>query len=138
MGMLDNVLGQVLGSNKDNATALKLLQSLVSQQGGMAEVFKKLQAGGLGPALASWVGQNDNQAVSADAMANALGGDLLSKIANQAGVNNTEASTLLAQYLPNMINQLTPHGDAAEAAKFDLSDGLDMKDLTALASQFFK
>lgn len=138
MGMLDNVLGQVLGSNKDNATALKLLQSLVSQQGGMAEVFKKLQAGGLGPALASWVGQNDNQAVSADAMANALGGDLLSKIANQAGVNNTEASSLLAQYLPNMINQLTPHGDATEAAKFDLSDGLDMKDLTALASQFFK
>ena len=138
MGMLDSVLGQVLGSNKDNAIALKLLQSLVSQQGGMAGVFKKLQAGGLGPALASWVGQNDNQTVSADAVANALGSDLLSKIANNAGVNNTEASTLLAQYLPNMINQLTPHGTAEEAAKFDLSDGLDMKDLTALANQFFK
>ncbi|MBR7001730.1 MAG: DUF937 domain-containing protein [Neisseriaceae bacterium] len=138
MGMLDNVLGQVLGGNKDNAMALKLLQNLVSQQGGITEVFKKLQAGGLGPALASWVGNGDNQAVSADAISNALGADLLSKISGQAGVNNTEASSLLAQYLPNIINQLTPHGKAEDAAKFDLSDGVDMNDIAALASKFLK
>ena len=142
MGMLDSVLGQVagqiLGGGKDNALTMKLLQGLMAQSGGMSGLFQKLQAGGLGHALASWVGKGDNQAVSADAMANALGADLLGQAANHAGVNNTEASTLLAQYLPNIINNLTPSGNANEANGFDLSDGLDMKDLAALAGKFMK
>lgn len=142
MGMLDSVLGQVagqiLGGGKDNALTMKLLQGLMAQSGGMAGLFQKLQEGGLAPALASWVGKGDNQSVSADAMANALGADLLGSAAHHAGVNNTEASTLLAQYLPNIINGLTPSGNAAEANGFDLSDGLDMKDLAALASKFMK
>ena len=78
------------------------------------------------------------RSVTADAMANALGTDLLGSAAHHAGVNNTEASSLLAQYLPNIINGLTPSGHADEAAGFDLSDGLDMKDLAALAGKFLK
>ncbi|MBR1375013.1 MAG: DUF937 domain-containing protein [Cardiobacteriaceae bacterium] len=141
MGMLDSVLGQVAGQllgGKNNALTMKLLQSLIKQLGGMAGLFQKLQAGGLAAALASWIGNGNNQSVSAEAMANALGADLLSQAANHAGIDDNQASALLAQHLPNIINSLTPNGIANEADGFDLSDGLDMKDLAALASKFMK
>lgn len=143
MGLLDGLIGQVAGQvlgggNNNNAVAFKLLQGLMGQSGGMAGVFQKLQAGGLGNALASWVGNGANQSVSADAIANAFGSDLMSKVAGNAGMETQEASGVLAQFLPNIINNLTPNGNASEAEGFDLSDGLDMKDITALMGKLMK
>lgn len=146
MGLLDSLTGQIagqvakqmLGGSGDNKLALSLLSSLFAQGGGVSGIFQKLQAGGLADALASWIGNGKNETVTPNALAGALGSDLLSKVAGLSGVNNDEASGVLAQYLPEMINKITPNGLAAEAEGFDLSDGFDMKDITALASKFLK
>lgn len=144
MGLLDSVVGavagQVLGGGNGGQSqiAMKLISALMQQGGGVSGVFSKLTAGGLGGALASWICNGANQSVSGDAIANALGSQLLGGVAKSANVDSGLASNLLAQYLPNMINNITPNGTQQEAEGFDLSDGLDMGDLAALASKFLK
>lgn len=150
MGLLDSLVSKAVGSAVSSALgggrgnagnqglAMALIGALMKQSGGASGLFSQLQGGGLGNALASWIGKGQNQAVSGSAITQALGSDLLGNIAGQVGVKQDMASDLLAQYLPNVINNMTPNGDAQEADGFDLSDGIDMKDVTALIGKFMK
>ncbi len=47
-------------------------------------------------------------------MGNVLGSDAISSIASKLGVNATTLLPMLAAMLPQLINQLTPHGKAPE------------------------
>lgn len=143
MGILDGMLGSVLGGGKGsaqkNALAVMLIAALVQNRGGIQNVFNQLRQGGLGSALDSWIGQGGNaRAVSAGEIENALGQQTLSDLAQQTGVEPAQVSDLLAQFLPEAVNRATPNGREEEAAQFDLSDGLDIGDLKALATKFLK
>ena len=70
---------------------------------------------GLGDAIDSWVGSGANQAVSGDQISAALGADFISQLAQKAGVADSEAAGSLAQLLPQLINYLTPNGQAPAA-----------------------
>lgn len=54
-----------------------------------------------------------------------LGGDFLGKLAGQAGVAPQEAANGLADFLPGLVDQLTPNGQLPEGGDM-LSQGLDM------------
>jgi uncharacterized protein YidB (DUF937 family) len=117
MGLLDQLAGQVLGSlgaqKQDPVPQGDLVSSvigLIDQAGGLQGLLQKLQASGLGDQVASWVGTGENQAVSGNQISDALGSDQLAQIAQQAGLAPEHASTGLAQLLPQIIDQLTPHG----------------------------
>lgn len=117
MGLLDQLAGQVLGSlgsqKQDPVPQGDLVNTvigLVQQAGGLQGLLQKLQASGLGDQVASWVGTGENQAVSGNQIADALGSDQLAHIAQQAGLAPEHASAGLAQLLPQIIDQLTPHG----------------------------
>ena len=143
MGLLDGIIGKVAGSvlsgqGGEQGQAMALIGALMQQSGGIGNLFSQLQQGGLGDALSSWIGKGENQSVDASSISDAIGGDMLSNIASKVGVDQGTAGNLLAQYLPNVINNITPNGDAAEANQFNLADGFDMKDITALASKFLK
>jgi uncharacterized protein YidB (DUF937 family) len=117
MGLLDQLAGQVMGSlggQQQNSGAqggmLGGVLGMIEQAGGLPMLLQKLQQSGLGDQVASWVGTGENQPVSADQITDALGEDQVQQIAQQAGIDRGNASSGLAQLLPQIIDKLTPNG----------------------------
>ena len=80
--------------------------------------------------LQSWITQGSNQSVSAEQIQSALGGNL-QQAAQQVGLDTNQAGSLLSQYLPQIIDGLTPNGTAADA------DGFGLDDIARIAMQKF-
>lgn len=134
MGLLDNLLSTAaaqLGGDSQQNQAMQLVMQLIQQNGGnVGGLIGQLQQGGLGDALQSWIGQGGNQAVSGSDIEQALGGSL-GQAAQQIGLDQSQAGGLLAQFLPQIIDALTPDGNAADA------DGFGLDDIARIAMQHF-
>lgn len=74
-----------------------------------------LQNAGLGDALNSWIGAGPNQSVSAADISRAFGDGQLQQLADSAGVSQGEAAEHLSSLLPELVNKLTPDGQAPGA-----------------------
>ena len=98
----------------DPHAMLESVMELIGQHGGLGGLLDKLKAGGLADAVSSWVGTGDNQAVPANQLESAIGADTISKITAKLGITKEQASSLLARYLPMVIDKLTPHGKLEE------------------------
>lgn len=136
MGILDSLLDTAMsslsGGDGQQNQAMKLVMHLVQQNGGnIGGLLSQLQQGGLGDVLQSWIGSNSNESVSAGAIENALGGHL-GQAAQAIGIDTQQASGLLAQYLPQIIDTMTPNGQASDA------DGFGLDDVVRLAQQWLK
>jgi uncharacterized protein YidB (DUF937 family) len=130
MGLLDSLIGAAanatLGSQQgqpstsasangmpgglDPQMLMALVGSLLASSGGLQGLLAKLQSGGLGDAVQSWIGTGANQPVSGDELGSALGPDLMGMIASQLGGTQAQASGTLADLLPGLIDQLSPKG----------------------------
>ena len=133
MGILDSLLDTAMsslgGGDGQQNQAMKLVMHLVQQNGGnIGGLLSQLQQGGLGDVLQSWIGSNSNESVSAGAIENTLGG----QAAQAVGIDTQQASGLLAQYLPQIIDTMTPNGQASDA------DGFGLDDVVRLAQQWLK
>ncbi|MBX3611893.1 MAG: DUF937 domain-containing protein [Hydrogenophaga sp.] len=120
MGLLDEVLGSAGGGQSaSGGVALPQLMAMVAQllqqSGGLEGLLAKLQAGGLGDAAQSWVGSGANQPVTPDALGSALGPDLMGALGGLLGGSGGQASSVLAQVLPGLVDQLTPQGRVPES-----------------------
>lgn len=117
MGLFDalakNALGNLLGGSAKQDPAA-LLSGLLSEAGGLQGLMGKFQSAGLGDHFASWIGHGDNQSVSADDMHNAVGAEALQGVATKLGMNVQTILPLLAQFLPQIIDKLTPNGQIDE------------------------
>ena len=136
MGILDSLLDTAMsslnGGDGQQNQAMKLVMHLVQQNGGnIGGLLSQLQQGGLGDVLQSWISSNSNESVSAGAIENALGGHL-GQAAQAIGIDTQQASGLLAQYLPQIIDTMTPNGQASDA------DGFGLDDVVRLAQQWLK
>ncbi len=78
--------------------------------GGLGDLLGQLQKGGQGEVANSWVGKGENKAIAPGDLANALGSDQIEAIASQAGMSRDDLLKGLSQYLPGVIDQLTPDG----------------------------
>ena len=131
MGLLDSVLGAVLGGQQQhnnqaggtggmNLTALlpmliPVVTSMLANngsQGGLGGLAAKFNQAGMGDTLNSWVGSGQNQPINGDQLTQVLGKDTLGQIASQLGMGHGDAAGALSQILPGLIDQLTPHGKA--------------------------
>jgi uncharacterized protein YidB (DUF937 family) len=129
MGLLDAVLGGA--GNGPNAAGgfdaqqvMALVAQLLQQSGGLEGLLARLQAGGLGEAAGSWVGTGANQPVSGDELGGALGPDLMGALGGLFGGNGQQASSVLAQVLPGLIDQLTPQGQVPAPGQANPLDAL--------------
>ena len=131
MGLLDSVLGQVLGGAAQQqpqqggglgglgdlgglAGALGGLLANNGAQGGIGGLVSKFERAGLGNVIGSWIGKGENQPVTGDQLQNALGSDTIANIASRLGINAQTLLPMLATMLPALIDQLTPHGKVPE------------------------
>ena len=139
MALMDSLLNAAMsaignqnGEGSRQNAALGMLMELVQQSGGIGNLMAKLQQGGLGDALNSWIStQSSNQSVSGSDLQQALGGNAIEQVAAKFGLDGQQASDLLAQYLPNLVDSATPGGQAQDADGFGLDDlaSLELKNL---------
>jgi uncharacterized protein YidB (DUF937 family) len=78
--------------------------------GGLGGLLDKLQKGGLGNAINSWIGTGQNQPVSPGQLGSALGPDIIKMLAQRSGLSEEEITKQLSQILPGVVDKLTPHG----------------------------
>ncbi|OKO77354.1 YidB family protein [Bradyrhizobium sp. AS23.2] len=78
--------------------------------GGLGDLLNQLQQGGHGEAANSWVGKGENKAIAPGDLANALGADQIESLSAQSGLSRDELLSGLSQYLPQVVDHLTPDG----------------------------
>jgi uncharacterized protein YidB (DUF937 family) len=78
--------------------------------GGLGGLVNKLQQGGLGDVVNSWVGSGQNQQVSPNQLGSALGPNIIKTLSQMTGVSEDELTKQLSQVLPGVVNGLTPNG----------------------------
>ena len=78
--------------------------------GGLGDLLKQLQQGGQADAANSWVGKGPNKAISTGDLASALGADQIDQLSSQSGLSRDDLLKGLSQYLPQVVDHLTPDG----------------------------
>lgn len=78
--------------------------------GGFDGLIDRLQRGGLGDAIGSWIGHGQNQPVQPNRLADALGSDTVNTLQSRTGLSRDDLLSQLAQALPGVIDGLTPQG----------------------------
>jgi len=101
-------LGSILAGGLGGLLAGGAAGSVLS--GGLGDLLKQFQQNGLGDAANSWVGTGQNQPVDPDTLAKALGADQLDVLINQTGLSRNDLLEGLSQYLPQVVDTMTPHG----------------------------
>ena len=126
MGLLDSVIGGLLGGNAGGSSSPmgKILSSLVGggQVGGMGNagfsgvpgglggLISQFQNAGLGHVAQSWVSNGPNQPITPDQLQNVFGERQVQHMANQAGMQPGDFLSQLSQHLPAAVNGMTPDG----------------------------
>jgi uncharacterized protein YidB (DUF937 family) len=105
-------LTRSLGS--DPASALTGLAGAVRDEGGLDAMVGKLNDAGYGDAVNTWVGGGPNQPVDPQALGAALGDDEVQRLAGKSGLDVATLLPLLAAFLPQIINMLTPQGQVPD------------------------
>jgi uncharacterized protein YidB (DUF937 family) len=78
--------------------------------GGLGNLIKELQQSGQGRAAQSWVSTGPNEEIAPNDLANAVGSDTLESLSRQTGMGQNDLLAGLSQYLPDLVDQLTPKG----------------------------
>lgn len=78
--------------------------------GGLGNLVKELQERGYGDVANSWIGTGQNQDIAPADLEHALGSDTIHTLAQQTGLGRDELLAGLSDHLPELIDQLTPHG----------------------------
>jgi len=78
--------------------------------GGLGDLLKQFQQKGLGDKADSWVSNGPNKQSAPGDLANALGADQIESLSAQSGLSRDELLQGLSQYLPDVVNHLTPDG----------------------------
>jgi uncharacterized protein YidB (DUF937 family) len=111
MDDISNMLNQAgAGESGDPTAALGGLGQAIQGAGGLDGLLDKLRAGGLGGAVDSWVSTGANQPVAPEALGQALGPDTVQQLSSGSGIDIGQLLPMLAAFLPQIVNMLTPNG----------------------------
>jgi len=94
----------------DPTAAVAGLDQAIQSAGGLDGLLTKLRAGGLDDEVDSWVSTGTNAEVEPDRLATALGPDTVQKLSAGSGLDVKQLLPMLAMFLPQIINALTPNG----------------------------
>ena len=87
------------------------LDQAIQGAGGLDGLLAQLRAGGLGDAVDSWQSTGPNQPVDPDQLGSALGPDTVQRLSAGSGLDIGKLLPLLAMFLPQIIDMLTPDGN---------------------------
>jgi uncharacterized protein YidB (DUF937 family) len=93
--VLPAVLGEVLGTGS---------------QGGLNAIVAKLQQGGFGDLVKSWLGNGPNLPITAEQLQQVLGSDAVKQLAARFNIPVDQITQILAQQLPKTVDHASPDG----------------------------
>lgn len=147
MGLLDGIIGNVIGSmlsgnqtqsplggvlgglggrnTRGTNPLLQIALVLLQQNGGLEGILGKFRESGLNDQADSWVSTGPNMGISSDQLQQALGSSTVSDIASQLGLSREQTGSALSELLPEVINQLTPHGEVTAEGNDAIAEGLE-------------
>lgn len=139
-GMLGSVLGGLGGQQQApqtgglNASSLliavvPLVLGWIQQNGGLQGALAKLQGAGLGGQVQSWVDPSQgNSEVATQQIQGLFNSQDVEQVAQQAQVPTQEVYGAISSVLPQIINSLTPQGDATDhnEANGDIQNVMNM------------
>ncbi|OTG65238.1 YidB family protein [Acinetobacter silvestris] len=147
-GILGSVLGSLGGGQQQptaqasgfNAQSLliavvPLVLGWIQQNGGLQGALAKLQGAGLTGQVQSWVDPNQgNSDVPAQQIQSLFNSQDIEQVAQQAQVPTQEVYGAISSVLPQIINSLTPQGDATDPKEANN----DIQNVMNLVSGFMK
>ena len=98
----------MMGQGGDTLSAVS---NLIQENGGVGGLVEKFQQGGLGDIVSSWVGTGANLPVSAEQIQSVLDDSQLGELAGRLGFDPQQAAEMASQYLPSIVDRLTPNGE---------------------------
>ena len=101
-------LGDLLKGGLGGLLAGGAAGSVIS--GGLGDLLNQLQQSGHADTANSWVGRGENKPIAPGDLANALGADQIEQLSARSGLSRDELLSGLSQYLPKVIDHLTPDG----------------------------
>lgn len=111
MGLFDNAAGAVLGKmSGDQGNLVQLAMEMFNQYGGLTGILEKFNASGFAEHAASWVAKGDNLPLFAEQIVSALGAGTINEMAAKLNMTAEELSSQISQYLPKVVDKLTPDG----------------------------
>ena len=123
---LGSVLGRLGGGNQPQSgnLLLQLALSMLQQNGGLEGILGKFREGGLSQQADSWVGTGENMNISPDQLQQVFGSSTISDLASRLGKSEQQAGSEMAQLLPELINHLTREGQVPENSNEEIAQGL--------------
>jgi uncharacterized protein YidB (DUF937 family) len=124
MSLFTDLVQHLTGSDPDSAQRqsrglaeglLDLLQQ--DKAGGLEGLRDRFRQSGLGDAVASWIGTEQNRPVSPEQVTEALGREQVEALSRRAGLPPEQGAGLLSRYLPEFIDKLTPEGRIPEKSQ---------------------
>lgn len=112
-------MGQQLLADKMGDKAGGMMEALSGMTGGnldLGSLMGKLKEGGLGGQVDSWMGDGDNEPVSADQLKSALGDGELAAASEKMGVSEDEAAQQLSDALPDLADKFSGGGSMLDAS----------------------
>ena len=116
MGLLDALAG-ALGPAQGQPDLMGAVVGMLGNDapgGGLAGLVEKFQQGGLGDVVQSWIASGQNLPISGRQLESVLGSDTIGALAGQLGLAPGDAAGQLSQWLPKIVDQLTPQGRMPE------------------------
>jgi uncharacterized protein YidB (DUF937 family) len=101
-------LGDILKGGLGGLLAGGAAGSVIS--GGLGDLLKQFQQSGHGEVANSWVSPGPNKQIAPGDLAGALGADQISNLMSQSGLSRQDLLNGLSQYLPGVVDHLTPDG----------------------------
>ncbi len=115
MSFMDS-LEQMAGSKMEQAGGMGHVAELLHspEVGGVSGLVQMFHEKGMGGVVSSWVSNEANHPVSGEQIVNVLGQERVNALAGKIGMSPDAAAEKLAQFLPMVVNKLTPNGKVEE------------------------
>lgn len=109
--LLSQGMSEALNSvlNGDNPL-VGLAQKVLEDQGGVVAIVAKFQEAGLAELVSSWIGTGENLPVSIEQLKNVFSPAEIEQLAAKFGIENSTLLSMMSQFLPQLIDSLTPKG----------------------------
>lgn len=128
------VMSKIGGANKPDQTE-SALEDLVGDGNkfDLADLVGKFtnSGGDLAAKAKSWLGDGDNQSISATQVQDVIGIDKIESFARKLGIGREEASEKLSEIMPDLIDKSSRGGSLLDSVG-------GVKGLRGLAAKFFR
>ncbi|CDG47294.1 YidB family protein [Serratia symbiotica] len=114
MGLLNSVLGNILGGASSKGIDYAAIMQWVEQQGGLQAILDKFRHGQFGDVVGSLLSNGKNQQISGDHVQQVLGSDVINQLAENWG------SIRLRHAAPSQsfcLRWLTPHHPTVKCSR---------------------